>query len=77
MYLLAGRSCGLYGIFSTKEKLNNAITVVRKFDPYVHLYWQEFKVDDFDTTIAAFFSMHPERLIEVERENEVSITDNQ
>ena len=75
MYILAGRSCQLYGIFSTKEKLNEAITVVRKHDPYTHLYWQEVEVDNFDTTLASFFTMHYEKLIEVE--DEISGTDNQ
>lgn len=77
VYILAGRGYQLYGIFSTKEKLNEAIAVVRKHDTHTHLYWQEVEVDNFDTTIASFFTMHPEKLIEVERENEeISDTDN-
>ena len=77
MYILVGRSYGMYGIFSTKEKLNNVITVVRKFDPSVHLYWQKVEVDVFDSTLISFFTMHPEKLIEVERENEIPDSDNQ
>ena len=68
MYLLADKSRIALGVFTSKETLNNAIAVCRTNEPYSVLYYQEIKVDVFDSTLIQFFTIHPEKLIEIDRD---------
>lgn len=78
MYLLATHGpMGpiLLGVFSTKETLNLGIKAIKNVEPNVNrLYYQEIEVDTFDSTCMQFFTMHPERLVEltVNKDNEIN-----
>ena len=66
MYLLVDKSRIALGIFTSKDTLNMAIKVCRSAEPHSKLYYQKIDVDVFDKTILQFFTMHPEKLIELD-----------
>ena len=71
MYALLDNYRILLGVFSSKEKLNMAIKVIKLNHPDEHrFYYQEFEVDTFDSTLMQFFTMHPEKFITIDAEKE-------
>lgn len=67
MYILVDKFRILLGIFTTKEKLDIAVDVIRKENPDCgKMYYQEIIPDTFDKTLINFWTMHPEKLIEIE-----------
>ena len=70
MYILVNNSRMILGLFSNKTNLNIAIKIIRKETPETILYYQEVKVDTFDSVLPNFWTMHPEKLIEIERDKD-------
>lgn len=70
MYILAQVSCFgsiLRGVFTDIDKLNLAIRAIKISDADVSkLYYQEIEVNNFDAILLQFFTMHPEKLIEID-----------
>lgn len=70
MYILATHGpfgAIILGVFSTLETLNFAIRVVKINHPEEHkLYYQKIEIDTFDSTLIQFFTMHNEKLIELD-----------
>ena len=53
----------LLGVFSNKQTLNMGIKAVKTYRPDVSkIYYQEIGVDNFDSTLIQFFTMHSEKL---------------
>lgn len=65
MYILVNKSRMILGLFSTKKNLTMAIKVVKEKEPDSKFYYQKVCVDNFDNILINFFTMHPEKLIEV------------
>jgi len=65
MYILVNGSRMILGLFQNKTWLNNAIQVVRMDNPNAILYYQKVKVNSFNTVLPNFWTMHPEKLIEI------------
>lgn len=65
MYILANKSRMIIGIFTNKQMLDVAIAVAKHDDPDARLYYMEFTPDLFDYNLAIFWTMHPEKMIEV------------
>lgn len=65
MYILVNNSRMILGIFTTKEKLDYAVKVVRDNEDIKRLYYQKVETDIFDKTLLNFFTLHPEKLIEI------------
>lgn len=65
MYILVNNSRIILGIFTTKEKLDLAVKVVRDNEDIKRLYYQKVETDVFDNTLLNFFTLHPEKLIEI------------
>jgi hypothetical protein len=70
MYILVNNARMILGLFSDKTWLNNAIKVVREAKPGTILYYQKVDVNTFNTVLPCFWTMHPERLIEIEKEKD-------
>jgi hypothetical protein len=70
MYILVNNSRMILGLFSNKIWLNKAIEIVRKDTPETILYYQEVYVDTFDSVLPNFWTIHPEKLIEIERDKD-------
>ena len=70
MYILVNNSRMILGLFSNKDWLNKAIEVVRKDNPGTILYYQEVEVDTFSSVLLNFWTIHPEKLIEIERDKD-------
>lgn len=71
MYALLNNGRILLGVFTTKEILNMAIKAVKMNNPDAYrFYYQEFKVDTFDSTLMQLLTLHPEKFIEVNAEKE-------
>lgn len=68
MYILVNNSRMILGLFTTKNWLNSAIEVVREDKPGTILYYQKVEVNTFNTVLPNFFTIHPEKLIEIDRE---------
>lgn len=66
MYILANKSRMIIGIFTTNWMLKSAIAVAKHDDPDAKLYYMEFTPDVFNYDLAIFWTMHPEKMIEVE-----------
>lgn len=65
MYILVNKSNILLGLFTDKTWLNSAIKAVRESEPYGILYYQKVEVNNFDSTLINFFTLHHEKLIEI------------
>ena len=65
MYIFANKSRMIIGIFTTKQMLDAAIAVAKHDDPDAKFYYMEFTQDVFDYNLAIFWTMHPEKMIEV------------
>ncbi len=68
MYILVNGSRMILGLFQNKTWLNNAIQVVRMDNPNAILYYQKVKVNSFNTILPNFWTMHPEKLIEIDKD---------
>lgn len=68
MYILVNNSRMILGIFTSKTWLNNAIEVIREDKPGTILYYQKVEVNTFNTVLPNFFTIHPEKLIEIDRD---------
>ena len=70
MYILAQVSSFgsiLRGVFTNIDNLNLAIRAIKISDADVSkLYYQEIEVNNFDAILLQFFTMHPEKLIEID-----------
>ena len=76
MYALLNNNRVLLGVFTNKEMLNMAIKSIKIENPDCHrLYYQKFEVDTFDSTLMQFFTMHPEKFVElnVEMDKEIYV----
>lgn len=74
MYALLNNSRILLGVFSSKEMLNIAIKAIKMESPEsFRLYYQKIEVDMFDSTLMNFFTIHPEKFIELDIKNEKEI----
>ena len=74
MYVLLNNSRILLGIFTSKEMLNVAIKAIKIDNPDCYrLYYQKVDVNTFDSTLMQFFTIHPEKFIEVSVENDKEI----
>lgn len=72
MYILVNNWKMILGLFTDKTWLNNAIKAVRKNTPEITLYYQKVETNTFDSTLFNFWTMHPEKLIEIDKnKNEV------
>ena len=71
MYLLANKFHIALGVFTTKETLNMAIFVCRTDEPGCRLYYQKIQPDVIDSTLIQFWTMHPEKMIEIGSETNV------
>ena len=69
MYILVDNHKIIRGLFTDKKWLNEAIKVIRK-DKSNTLYYQEVEVNTFDTILINFWTIHPEKLIEIERDKD-------
>lgn len=68
MYILVNKSRMILGLFTDKTWLNSAIQVVRESDPRCVLYYQKVEVNTIDSTLINFWTIHPEKLIEIPQE---------
>lgn len=68
MYILVNRYRMILGLFTDKDWLNKAIEIVRKDEPECILYYQEVEVNSFNTVLPNFWTIHPEKLIQIDRE---------
>ena len=74
MYALLNNSRILLGVFSSKEMLNIAIKAIKVNNPdCFRLFYQKIEVDKFDSTLMQFFTMHPEKFVELDVEKEKEI----
>lgn len=74
MYVLLSNSRILLGVFSSKEMLNIAIKAIKIENPECfRLYYQKIEVDKFDSTLMNFFTIHPEKFVELNVKNEKEI----
>lgn len=64
MYILVNKSRMIMGLFSTHESLDMAIKVLKESGES-RCYYVEVSVDDFDSILFNFWTMHPEKLNEV------------
>lgn len=68
MYILVNKSRMLMGLFTTKKNLNLGLAVMRANEPNCIAYYQKVDVNMFDANLFQFWTMHPEKLIEIDRE---------
>ena len=68
MYILVNRYRMILGLFTDKDWLNKAIETIRKDEPECILYYQEVEVNSFNTVLPNFWTIHPEKLIQIDRE---------
>ena len=68
MYILVNNHRIILGLFENKTWLNNAIEVMREKEPDTILYYQYVEVNSFEPILFNFWTMHPEKLIEIPRE---------
>ena len=68
MYILVNGSRMILGLFQNKTWLINAIQVVRMDNPDAILYYQKVKVNSFNTVLPNFWTIHPEKLIEIDKD---------
>lgn len=68
MYILVNKSRIIWGLFTDKTWLNSAIQAVRENDPDCVLYYQKIEVNTIDSILINFWTIHPEKLIEIPRE---------
>lgn len=68
MYILVDNHRMILGLFTDKTWLNTAINVVRKDNPGTTLYYQEVEVNTFNSILPNFWTIHPEKLIEIDKE---------
>lgn len=68
MYILVNKHRMLLGLFTDETWLNAAIQAVRENDPYGILYYQKVEVNTIESTLINFWTIHPEKLIEIEKE---------
>ena len=74
MYVLLNNARVLLGIFSSKEMLNIAIKAIKIDNPDCYrLFYQKFEIDTFDSTLMQFFTMHPEKFVELDVEKDKEI----
>ncbi len=69
MYILVNKYRMILGLFTDKAWLNSAIQAVRESDPDGVLYYQKVEVNTIDSTLINFWTIHPEKLIEIPLEN--------
>ncbi len=60
----------ILGLFTDKDWLNKAIETVRKNEPECILYYKEVEVNSFNTVLPNFWTIHPERLIQIDRKKD-------
>ena len=70
MYILVNNHRMILGLFTDKDWLNKAIEIVRKDEPECILYYQEVEPNTFDSILFNFWTIHPEKLIEIERDKD-------
>ena len=68
MYILVNKSRMILGLFTDKTWLNSAIQAVRENDPNGVLYYQKVEVNTIDSILINFWTIHPEKLIEIDKE---------
>ena len=68
MYILVNKNRMLMGLFTTKKNLNLGLAVMRANEPNCIAYYQKVDVNMFDSNLFKFWTMHPEKLIEIDRE---------
>ncbi len=68
MYILVNKSRIILGLFTDKTWLNSAIQAVKESDPDCILYYQKVEVNAIDSILINFWTIHPEKLIEIPRE---------
>ena len=68
MYILVNKNRMLMGLFTTKKNLNLGLAVMRVNEPNCIAYYQKVDVNMFDSNLFQFWTMHPEKLIEIDRE---------
>lgn len=68
MYILVNKSCVILGLFTDKTWLNSAIQAVRESNSNSVLYYQKVEVNTIDSTLINFWTIHPEKLIEIPKE---------
>lgn len=68
MYILVNKSRMILGLFTDETWLNSAIQAVRESDPHCVLYYQKVEVNTIDSTLINFWTIHPEKLIEIPKE---------
>jgi len=68
MYILVNNSKILLGVFTSKKWLNNALKVVKKQNPESTFYYQKFVPNEFNSTLFNFWTIHPEKLIEIAKD---------
>jgi len=68
MYILVNKSRMILGLFTDKTWLNSAIQAVRESDSNGVLYYQKVEVNTIDSTLINFWTIHPEKLIEIDKE---------
>lgn len=68
MYILVNNYRIILGLFENKTWLNSAITVMREKEPGTILYYQYVEINSFEPILFNFWTLHPEKLIEIDRE---------
>lgn len=71
MYILVNNHRSLLGLFTDKTWLNAAIKTVRNEHPDSVLYYQTVTPNEFSSILFNFWTMHPEKLIEISKETEM------
>ena len=71
MYILVDNHRCILGLFTDKTWLNEAIKVVREKHPDSVLYYQTVTPNVFSSILFNFWTMHPEKLIEISKETEM------
>jgi len=68
MYILVNNARMILGVFTSKKWLNNALKVVKKQNPESTFYYQKIVPNEFNSTLFNFWTMHPEKLIEIPKD---------
>ena len=71
MYILVDNHRMMLGIFTSKTWLKAAIKVQQEKHPNSTLYYQEVKTNEFSSVLFNFWTIHPEKLIEISNDNKL------
>lgn len=68
MYILVDNHRMMLGIFTSKPWLNSAIKIYKNELPNSVCYYQKVNTNEFSSILFNFWTIHPEKLIEISKE---------